>query len=113
VAVDAESRKNLPPPSDAVTSSASVRQSPPPVSRPVQSAPSDSSDSPNNHPSGRQWQSQARQLQNQGKWAEAKQAYQSAISAYQDEINNGKNPRQAEYGLAASQAALDLLESSR
>ena len=107
-------RPSLPPPSDAVTSSAAVRPAPPPVrpaetprTEPQVAAPARSA------ANGRAMQSTARRLQNQGKTQEAAQAYRDAINAYQGDIAGGRNPRAAEYGIAASRAALDLLESGR
>jgi hypothetical protein len=64
-------------------------------------------------PSGRDLQSEARRLQNQGRLGEAAQKYRDSIAAYQEEMANGRNPRAAEYGIAASKAALDLIESGR
>jgi hypothetical protein len=52
-------------------------------------------------------------LQNQGRLEDAAQKYRDSISAYQEEMANGRNPRAAEYGIAASKAALDLIESGR
>lgn len=105
-------RPNLPPPSDAVTSAARVAPSPQLPQRPASPAPAPNREAPRS-PSGRDLQANARRLQNQGRNTEAARAYREAINAYQEEIAEGRNPRSAEYGIAASKAALDLLESGR
>ncbi|MBW3625294.1 MAG: hypothetical protein KY468_18000, partial [Armatimonadetes bacterium] len=105
-------RPNLPPPPDAVTSTARVAPPPPPPQRLPTPAPSRAVEEPApSRSGGRELQANARRLQNQGRNAEAAQAYREAIAAYQEEIASGRNPRSAEYGIAASRAALDLLES--
>jgi tetratricopeptide (TPR) repeat protein len=106
----ANARPNLPAPSDAVTSSSRVRPAPA-VPKMIAAAPK--ADVAPDRPSGRTLQSEARRLQNQGQLDDAAQKYRDSISAYQDEMANGRNPRAAEYGIAASKAALDLIESGR
>jgi hypothetical protein len=109
VGYEPASRPNLPPPSDAVMSSAQVR--PAPAASAARSGDQRSGDT--TRPDGRALQAKARHLQSQGQSQEAVQAYHAAIAAYQDDIANGRDPRAAEYGIAASKAALDLLESSQ